>query len=156
MTDNVAVGPEWKCVFCQERSGSRVYASRGTRKTLGVYYCASLLEKEKLLSYSKHTVAVASASRCNQKKYNVVKVQSSRCEWRSKINYHLHFASLSSAAGSLPHAVCTHTHVPPDLRSNHELSPDKPHEEVERYLLNGHAQMPELGIPEKRGGWDYR
>ena len=35
----------------------------------------------------------------------------------------------------------------------------QPREEGELYLLNGHAQMPELGIPEnekKGGGWVYR
>jgi hypothetical protein len=35
----------------------------------------------------------------------------------AKLTITLHFASILSSAGSPPHAVCTHMHVPPDLRS---------------------------------------
>lgn len=77
------------------------------------------------------------------------KSRARRCEWRSKINHHFHFAVLP--AGSPRHAVCARTHVPPDPRSYYEWASDTV--EGELYLLNGHAQMPELGIPEneKRG-----
>lgn len=89
------------------------------------------------------------AKRCN-KKYVVARA--CRCEWRSKITLKIKPSPPYASCCSLLRRIPASRRVRAHTRTTGSAQPsDKPHERGELHSLNGYAQMPELGIPEKKG-----